>query len=180
MPLPTSTYPRWKYYPPALEPPAWVASVVAAFNAVRQQIDSTVNVGVSSDAALAALRPGLVLQGFEIEKGKTKEGRIRRPVLFGEIGKPLVAYEVDGFHPDHGIVFEVEAGRGAANNADYRDLIRASLMVDARFLVLAMMLQYSSGGSAMKSYDLARDRIDAIYASERLKLPLEGILLIGY
>jgi hypothetical protein len=33
-------------------------------------------------------------------------------------------------------VLEVEAaGRGAANNADYRDLIRASLMVDARFSV---------------------------------------------
>jgi hypothetical protein len=92
----------------------------------------------------------------------------------------VVAYEVDGFHPQHEIVLEVEAGRGAANNADYRDLIRASLMVDARFLVLAMMLHYGAGGTPIKSYDAARDRIDAIYASERLKLPLDGILLVGY
>jgi hypothetical protein len=28
--------------------------------------------------------------------------------------------------------------------------------------------------------DAARDRIDAVYASERLKLTLEGILLVGY
>jgi len=173
-------YPTWRFFPAALEPPGWVEPIVDVFATARAQIDSTLNVGVSSDAALAALRPGLVRLGFEIEDGKTKAGRIRRPVLFGEAGKPLVAYEVDGFHPDHGIVFEVEAGRGAANNADYRDLIRASLMVDARFLILAMMRHYRTGGSVVKSYDLARDRIDAIYASERLKLPLDGILLVGY
>lgn len=173
-------YPMWKFYPSAIEPPAWVAPVVAAFAAVRPQIDSRLNVGVSSNAALAALRPELVRQGFEIEGGKTKAGRIRRPVLFGEVGRPVVAYDVDGFHPEHGIVLEVEAGRGAANNADYRDLIRASLMVDARFLLLAMMLHYAGGGSVTRTYDVARDRIDAIYASERLKLPLEGILLVGY
>lgn len=133
-------YPIWKFYPSAIEPPAWVAPVVGAFAAVRPQIDSRLNVGVSSDAALAALRPELVRQGFKIEGRKTKAGRIRRPVLFGEVGRPVVAYDVDGFHPEHGIVLEVEAGRGAANNADYRDLIRASLLVDARFLLLAMML----------------------------------------
>lgn len=43
-----------------------------------------------------------------------------------------------------------------------------------------MMLHYSAGGPAIKSYDRSRDRIDAIYASERLKLPLDGILLVGY
>ena len=173
-------YPMWKFYPPAIAPPDWVAPVVAAFAAVQSQIDSRHNAGVSSDAALAAVRPELVRQGFEIEEGKTKAGKIRRPVLFGEVGRPVVAYEVDGFHSVHEIVLEVEAGRGAANNADYRDLIRASLMVDARFLVLAMMLHYGTGRTAIKSYDAARDRIDAIYASERLKLPLEGILLVGY
>lgn len=53
-------------------------------------------------------------------------------------------------------------------------------MVDARFLVLAMMLHYGTGRTATKSYDAAGDRIDAIYASERLKPPLDGILLVGY
>jgi hypothetical protein len=66
------------------------------------------------------------------------------------------------------------------NNSDYRDLIRASLMVDASYLLLAMMLEYSGGGSVVRSYDATRARMDAIYASERLRLPLKGILLIGY
>jgi hypothetical protein len=172
-------YPMWKFYPSAIEPPAWVSPIVSALATARRQIDSRLNFGVTSNAALAALRPELVRQGFEIEGGKTKAKTIRRPVLFGEVGRTVVAYEVDGFHLQHEIVLEVEAGRGAANNAD-RDLIRASLMVDARYLVLAMMLHYGAGGTAIKSYDQSRDRIDAIYASERLKLPLDGILLVGY
>lgn len=153
---------------------------MSAFTAAALQIDSRSNHGVTSDAALQILRPALVGLGFEIEASKAKVDRIARPVLFGEAGRPLVSYEVDGFHPDHRVVLEVEAGRGAANNADYRDLIRSSLMVDADYLVLAMMLEYVTGGTTMRSYAQTRDRIDAIYASERLKLPLKGILLVGY
>jgi hypothetical protein len=100
--------------------------------------------------------------------------------LFGEGGHPRVAYEVDGYHPELGIVLEIEAGRGAAGNADYRDLIRTSLIVDADYLILGMMLEYRSGKMTLRSYERARDQIDAIYASERLRLPFKGVLLIGY
>jgi len=41
---------------------------------------------------------------------------------------------------------------------------------------------YSTGGksSAHNDYVNARDQLDAIYASGRLHLPFEGVLLIGY
>ena len=78
------------------------------------------------------------------------------------------------------MVLEVEAGRGAANNVVDRDLLRPCLMVDADYLALAVMLRYTSGKTTYRSYEQARNRIDAIYASDRLKLPLKGILLIGY
>ena len=137
---------------------------------------------MTSDAALEHLRPGLEALGYTVESGKRHDQKIHRPVLFGEDGVVVVKYEVDAYHPEHRVVVEVEAGRGAANNADYRDLVRASLMVDADYLVLAMMQRYRSGdaGNEMRSYNRTRDRIDAIYASERLMLQLEGILLIGY
>ena len=77
------------------------------------------------------LCPALITLGSEIEAGKAASGKIRRPVLFGENGVPPAAYVVDGFHPDLKIVLEIEAGRGAAGNADYRDLVRTSLIVDA-------------------------------------------------
>jgi hypothetical protein len=130
--------------------------------------------GVSGSAA------GPRVAWFEIEASKLKADKIRRPVLFGEAGRPLVAYEVDGFHPAHGIVLEVEAGRGAAGNADYRDLIRTSLIVNADYLILGMMLEYKTGKMTIRSYEHTREQIDAIYASERLRLPLTVAAVSGH
>ncbi len=173
-------YPAWKFYPVRLPAPNWAPDLLKTFTAVRVKIDSAEHRGVSSDTALAAVRPGLRKLGFTVERSKSAAGKIWRPVLFGENGQPMVAYEVDGFHEGERIVLEVEAGRGAANNADYRDLVRASLMVDTDYLVLAVMQEYRAGKQVMRSYEQTRNRLDAIYASDRLKLPLKGVLLIGY
>jgi len=66
----------------------------------------------------------------------------------------------------------------------YRDLIRSSLIVDVRYLALGVMPEYrhQSGGRGItvESYRDARDQLDAIYASGRLKLPFDGLLLFGY
>jgi len=160
-----------------LPAPPWTEEVLDSFRMAKEKIDSVTNHGVSSNEVLAALLPGLETAGFEIEQGTD---RISRPVLFEENGAVEIEYRVDGFHPKHGAVLEVEAGRGAANNADYRDLVRTSLMVDSRFLVLAMMIEYRGGGQTTRSFEKTRKRLDAIYASDRLKLPLDGVLLIGY
>lgn len=174
------TYPSWRHYPARLPAPDWMAGVLNAFADQSTSINSTKNTGVKSDDALAAVRPALEQMGFKVETGKKASEKINRPVLFGENGKTEVDYEVDGYYAAGKAVLEVEAGRGAANNADYRDLVRASLMVDTDYLVLAMMLEYSGGGPTIRSYEQTKKRIDAIYASDRLKLPLKGVLLIGY
>jgi hypothetical protein len=173
-------YPSWKFYPTRLPAPDWAEGVLTVFGQARSTIDSEKNRGVVSDVCLAALRPGLESLGFEIEGGKLAKQKIRRPVLFGENGKPEVSYEVDGFHREASAVLEIEAGRGAANNADYRDLIRAGLMVGVDYLVLAMMREYRAGKQIIRSYEQTQRRLDAIYASDRLKLPLKGVLLVGY
>jgi len=177
-----AVYPSWKFYPTRHPAPDWAKSVLTVFDQARSTIDSEESKGLSSDECLAALRPGLEKIGFDVESGKKAEQKIRRPVLFGENGKPEVSYEVDGFHSKSNIVLEVEAGRGAANNADYRDLVRAGLMVGVDYLVLAMMREYRSGKQkqVVRSYEQTRKRLDAIYASDRLKLPLKGVLLVGY
>ena len=163
-----------------LPAPDWSEGVLEVFRRSRPKIDSQKNQGVVSDHCLGVLRPGLEKLGFEIEGGKTAEKKIRRPVLFGENGKPEVSYEVDGFHAGARAVLEVEAGRGAANNADYRDLVRAGLMVGVDYLILAMMQEYRTGKNVVRSYRQTLRRLDAIYASDRLRLPLSGVLLIGY
>lgn len=178
--MPAPSYPSWRFYPARLPAPDWASEVLGAFREARATIGSTESHGITSDEALAAVRPSLEEQGFEVERGKAAAQKIWRPVLFGENGKPEVAYEVDGFQSKEMIVMEVEAGRGAANNADYRDLVRASLMVDVDYLILAMMLEYRSGHQVTRSYEQTKRRLNAIYASDRLKLPLKGILLVGY
>lgn len=66
----------------------------------------------------------------------------------------------------------------------YRDLIRASLLVDVKFLVLGVMLEYRHKNrekdALVASYEEAQDVLDAVYASGRLSLPFDGVLLFGY
>jgi hypothetical protein len=42
--------------------------------------------------------------------------------------------------------------------------------------------KYKSGGKTLtsKDFDLAHSQLDAIYASGSLRLPFDGVLLIGY
>ena len=80
--------------------------------------------------------------------------KLTRPVLFGENGSATIEYD------------------------DYRDIVRSSLLVGVRYLALAMMFEYR--GRPTRSYDNTRNQLDAIYASERLRLPFDGGVLIGY
>jgi hypothetical protein len=182
--LPANPYPEWCYYPNRSRPPDWVSPFLSAVAGVRNDIESVSVEGLTSDLVLSALRPGLVQLGFTVEAGKRKADRIRRPVLFGENGRERVAYEVDAVHDELGIVVEVEAGRGARGNAVYRDLVRSSLIVDVRFLVLGVMSEYrhqtAGRAVAVASYREARDILDAVFASGQLRLPFEGVLLFGY
>jgi hypothetical protein len=177
-------YPEWFYYPSRSKPPAWVHDFVGAVAAARSAIDSAVVGGLTSNTVLAALAPGLSSLGYTVEISSRAADRIRRPVLFGNAGRERVAYQVDAVHDDLGVLVEIEAGRGARGNAVYRDLVRSSLIVEARFLALGVMREYRhlSGGRpiVVRSYDDSKDVLDSIYASGRLGLPFEGVLLFGY
>lgn len=179
----TCVYPAWQYFPRNASPPGWCHDFVAIVLGAQEAIDST-GLRLKSDDVLNHLTPGLRSVGYRVETSKRADDRIRRPVLFGEQGVPSLTYELDAFHDELGVAVEVEAGRGAANNADYRDIIRASLLVDARFLALLMPRQYRFGAPGktvtMPAYDKTRAQIDAIYASQRLRLPFEGLLVVGY
>lgn len=175
-------YPEWSYFPRNVRPPDWVAEVVSVVAVAESEIGTLTTKGPTSDAVLAVLAPGLASMGFAVEVGKAKAGKIRRPVLYGANGIESVAYELDAFHDQLGIAVEVEAGRGAVNNADYRDIIRASLVLDSRFLVILMPQHYwSVGGTGnVRAYRSTLSLVEAIYASQRLQLPFQGLLVVGY
>jgi hypothetical protein len=175
------TYPSWMYYPSSNAPPNWVHELIDVVRSARPEIESFSNSGLNSDMVLLHLRPGLERLGYTVETSKKRAGKVRRPVLFGEGGTELIAYEVDAVNDDLGVLLEVEAGRGAMSNALYRDLIRTSLIVGARYLALGVMIEYRySRAGVAQSFRDTKGLLDAIHASGRRRFPFDGILLFGY
>lgn len=179
------TYPRWSYFPRNVRPPQWASDVASAVADARELIDTSPLRDdsadrLTSDVVLAHLRPGLEALGYSVESGKRAQDKIRRPVLFGANGTPAVSYEIDAFHDELGIAVEVEAGRGAMGNADYRDIVRTSLLLDARFMLLMTPGTYRYGSTQIDAYASTHGLLSAIYASQRLRLPFEGVMLVGY
>jgi hypothetical protein len=175
-------FPTWSYFPRNAKAPAWVHDFVAVVADAEGTVSTAKEAGLKSDDVLAALAPGLSGLGYSVESGKKHDQKITRPVLFGENGAAQVSYDIDAFHDALGIAVEVEAGRGAANNADYRDIVRTALILDANYLALLMPLDYRAGTSnqSIKAYSRTRSQLDALYASDRLKLPFAGVLVVGY
>ncbi len=68
-------------------------------------------------------------------------------------------------------------------NAVYRDLIRTSIMIGVKFLVLAVPneYRYNSSGKTLvsKDYDNTRDLAIALYGHDSFRLPY-NLMLIGY
>ena len=173
-------YPLWSYFPRNVHAPSWVDGFVQVVSAAEPSISTAERkTGLSSDDVLSELEPGLSALGYDVESGKSRSAKIFRPVLFGDNGVPQVSYEVDAFNEKLGVVVEVEAGRGAANNADYRDILRTSLILDADYLALLMPIAYRST-SVIRVYQRTLKQLDAFYASGRLRLPFQGLLLVGY
>ena len=177
----TKQYPRWIYYPNSHEPPRWVFDVVRAFHSKRESLDSR-KVHKTSNVALEIVRAELEKLGFDVEGGI--RGRLQRPVHFGEYGEADRRYQIDSYHAELEIALEVEAGRTTRGNAIYRDIIQTSLLVGIRYFALAVSQVYklkSAGKEVIDStYEMCKSIFDAIYSSEQLRLPMEGILLIGY
>jgi len=176
------TYPAWAYFPRQTAPPAWVSAVLEVIRANQTAIDSASHRTLESDRVVTALRDDLVEHGWEVEAGKRTVDKIRRPVLFGDNGQIRVKQEIDGWHPELQALLEIESGRGVQGNAVYRDLVRASLVVDASYLVLGVRSRYQYGtrGTVQNDFAFTRDLLDSVYASGRLQLPFIGILLFGW
>lgn len=166
---------NWQYYPKSDAAPKIAATVIAAFEAVSADIDSTVHT-LESNLVLAALSAGLNAAGFTVESDKTAEGKVKVPVLFGRNGRLEKSFDADAFHRDCGFVLEVEAGRGVVNNQFLKDLFQACMMHDVFYLGIAIRNVYRKS----PDFDKVVRFFDTMYASNRLTLPLKGILVIGY
>ena len=166
---------NWQYFPKSDKIPNHLIQVIDVFEKEKEQIDSE-NHQYSSDEVLSFLRNRLEEINFEIEKSKKQIDKIHIPVLFGRNGNLEKYFEADGLNKENKTVIEVEAGRGVSNHQFLKDLFQASVMHDIEYLVIAVRNIYR----ASKDFEKVISFIDTLYASNRLKLPLTGILIIGY
>jgi hypothetical protein len=170
---------------PRTEPPRdFITKVVNVFRSHADAIGTmALTKGLKSDAVMTILRDDLCKLGFEIEAGKSGADKLKRPVFFGQDGKPSRQYEIDGYHPTWHCGLEVEAGRAWMGNAIYRDLIQAMVMVDLEHLILAVPMAYkymsASRATISKDFENTVSVADALYSHTRIRMPFT-LTVIGY
>ena len=106
------------------------------------------------------------------------------PVLFSENDQVDKFFAADALSEDHKIVIEVEAGRAVRNNQFLKDIFQACMMCEVEYLVIAVLNEYTfnTNGKSQTAHDYqsVKTFLETLYVSNRLHLPLKGILLIGY
>ena len=175
---------RFSTFPRTQTPPAFIAQVMDVFERHSAEIGTAqLDKGLTSDQALAVLRADLVGVGFDVEASKREKDKIKRPVFFGENAQPDLQYEVDAWHPKWRAGLEVEAGRAWMDNAVYRDLIQAVVMVEMDHLLLAVpqAYKYITRGRATVSrdYENTISVAEALYGHSRITMPF-SLCVIGY
>ena len=166
---------NWIYFPKSDAAPKIAQDVVDVFREVGKEIDSH-EFDFVSDQVLAKLLPYLIKCGFQVETGKKSHQKIRGPVLFGLNGSMEKAFEADAYNKKEKMVLEVEAGCGFLNNQFLKDLFQAFMMHDVEYFGIAVRNLYKKS----KDFEKVVTFFETLYASNRLELPLNGVIVIGY
>lgn len=166
---------QYQYYPKSQLLPEVLRHVVDVFVAQEYLISSQTH-HLHSNDVLHILSNSFTSLGFKVEVSKRSEDKIRIPVLFGRNGVMEKYFEADCYHPTQNVVIEIEAGRAVVNYQFLKDIFQACVMHDVEQLVIAVRNDYRGHDD----FETVNNFIDTLYASNRLNLPLKGILIIGY
>ena len=167
---------KWVYFPQSDKPTDMVIKVVDVFKKHANDINSDTHDKQESDEVLSKITNSLMKVGFRVETGKKSEQKIKVPVLFGQDGEIGKSFEADAFHVSERFVLEVEAGRGVTNYQFLKDLFQASMMQGISYLAIAVRNKYRRSNDFVRVFTF----FDTLYKSNRLSLPLKGVLIVGY
>lgn len=152
-----------------------IKDVIDCFVEVNGEIDSD-HKNLSSNAVLKKLYEPLSRLGYAVETSKAKDDKIDVPVLFGMNNQIDKCFNADALSADGKIVIEVEAGRATENNQFLKDIFQSCMMFQVEYLIIAVRNTYRKH----YDYNIVYNFLETLYVSNRLHLPLKGILLIGY
>jgi hypothetical protein len=166
---------KYQFFPRSQGITGEIYNIIQCFINAEEEINSTNNT-LSSDEVLEKITPSLLKLGYKVETGKKSSEKIRVPVLFGLDNNIDKEFNADALSHDGKIVIEVEAGRALDNNQFLKDIFQACMMFGVEYLVIAVRGVYR----VRKDFDIIYSFLETLYISNRLHLPLKGILLIGY
>ena len=166
---------RFQFFPRSIGINPQIRKIIDCFVDVEKEISSPEH-EYNSNEVLNIVRKNLLKVPMQVESGKSKGLKIPVPVLFG-LGNTIdKSFDADALTKDGSIVLEVEAGRAVVNYQFLKDIFQACMMHGVEYLVLAVRNNYRGNDDFKKIYTF----LDTLYISNRLHLPLKGILLIGY
>ncbi len=166
---------RYQFFPRSVGINQQIQKIIDCFRAADAQICSPEHT-LPSNEVLKILRDSLLSIPMQVEQGKARGSKIPVPVLFGLNNKIDQHFDADALSSDGKIVLEVEAGRAVDNYQFLKDIFQACMMCGVEYLVLAVRNDYRKHDDFKKIYSF----LETLYISNRLHLPLKGILLIGY
>ena len=164
----------WQYFPKNENAIQQLKDIIVCFEKNEDKITSEKH-KLPSNRVLDILRSCLLEYGFSVED-KDKKQKIIVPVLYGRNGKADKTFNPDAYHPKLVIVIEIEAGRAITNNQILKDYFQACMMLDVKYLILAVRKNYRKN----KDFEMTLAFFDALFASGRIQTDLTGILVIGY
>lgn len=165
----------WQFFPKHKVIPDHLNDILDVFVSNEISISSDCNT-LHSNEVLDRIAHDLLELDFKVETSKKSKDKIKVPVLFGLNGKLEKYFDADAYSKDLKTVIEVEAGRAVSNYQFLKDLFQACMMHEVDFLVIAVRKTYGKN----KDFEIVNTFFETLYTSQRLVLPLKGVLIIGY
>lgn len=166
---------QYQCFPKSCSVPEELQRLILLFQRKEYQITSSKH-QLPSNEVLHILSDDITALGYQVETGKKAVDKIKVPVLFGRNGSLEKYFEADCYNQKEKVVIEIEAGRAVTNYQFLKDIFQASVMHDVDYLTIAVRNLYRK----QKDFEIVTNFLDTLYASNRLELPLKGILVIGY
>ncbi|MCI6800568.1 MAG: hypothetical protein SO162_06030 [Candidatus Onthomorpha sp.] len=166
---------NFQFYPKNKQITHDLKSVVDVFKANVTKFESP-KFTLESNEVLNHVANDLKNIGYRVETSKKSSDKILVPVLYGLNGQMEQRFDADAYNEEKGIVVEVEAGRAVTNYQFLKDLFEACVMSDVNYLVIAVRNEYRNSLDFKKVITF----FNTLYTSNRLQLPLKGVLIIGY
>ncbi len=166
---------EWQLFPKNLTCPNHLSKIVDVFSLHIEDISSR-KYKYGSDDVLFKLSTDLISIGYKVEQSKKAKDKISVPVLFGKNGRLEKFFDADAYSFIDKTVIEIEAGRALTNYQFLKDLFEACVMSDVDYCVIAVRQIYRKS----KDYDKIIQFFETLFASNKLTLPLKGVLVLGY